>query len=161
MPNRRQCESALATELSQAQRFGSRLAFVLADLDEFKVVNDRHGHPAGDQVLREFSDILRELVRDADVAARWGGDEFALILPGTDLEGAAVLVERIRSTLEHRSITVDDHALSITASFGVAIFPDQTSSAQLIASADTALYAAKRGGKNRVEAAQGTLRLSA
>jgi diguanylate cyclase (GGDEF)-like protein len=154
MPNRRQCESALATELSQAQRFGSRLTFVLADIDEFKAVNDRHGHPAGDRVLREFSEILRELVRDADVAARWGGDEFALILPNTDVEGAAVLVERIRSTLEHRTIAVDGQSVTITASFGVATFPDELSAAPLIAAADQALYAAKRAGKNRVETAR-------
>lgn len=154
MPNRRQCESALATELSQAQRFGSPLAFVLADLDEFKSVNDSFGHPAGDGVLREFSDILRELVREADLAARWGGEEFALVLPSTDEEGAAVLVERIRSTLEHRTITVDGETIAITASFGVAVFPQEPSAARLIAAADEALYAAKRSGKNRVETAR-------
>jgi len=153
MPNRRQCESALATELSQARRFGTSVAFVLADLDGFKAVNDRHGHPAGDRVLREFADILRECVRDADLAARWGGEEFALVLPSTDSPGAAVLVERIRSTLEHRTIIVDGAEIAITASFGVAIFPDETDPTRLIASADEALYVAKRRGKNRVETA--------
>ena len=151
MPNRRQCESALATELSQAKRFGASLAFVLADLDEFKSVNDRYGHPVGDRVLREFADILRESVREADVAARWGGEEFALVLPSTDSMGAAVLVERIRSALEHRTIVVDGHTISITASFGVAVFPQEPTSVRLIATADEALYLAKRRGKNRVE----------
>jgi diguanylate cyclase (GGDEF)-like protein len=151
MPNRRQCESALATELSQAKRFGSPVAFVLADLDEFKSVNDRYGHLAGDRVLREFSDILRESVRESDVAARWGGEEFALVLPNTDAAGAAVLVERIRSTLEHRTIVAEGHAIAITASFGVAIFPDEQTATRLIGTADEALYLAKRRGKNRVE----------
>ena len=161
LPNRRQCESALATELSQAQRFGTPLAFVLADIDDFKIVNDHYGHPAGDRVLREFSDILRELVREADLAARWGGDEFALILPSTDIEGASVLVERIRSTLEHRTISLDGHTFRITASIGVATFPDEASTATLIAAADTALYSAKRAGKNRVATAPRSLPLSA
>jgi diguanylate cyclase (GGDEF)-like protein len=151
MPNRRQCESALATELSQAKRFGSSLAFVLADLDEFKSVNDRYGHPVGDRVLREFADILRESVREADVAARWGGEEFALVLPSTDSMGAAVLVERIRSALEHRTIVAEGHTIGITASFGVAVFPEQQTSGRLISTADEALYLAKRRGKNRVE----------
>jgi len=163
MPNRRQCESALATELSQARRFGSSVAFVLADLDEFKSVNDRYGHPVGDRVLREFADILRESVREADVAARWGGEEFALVLPSTDAMGAAVLVERIRSSLEHRTIVVDGHAIGITASFGVSVFPQEPSSGRLIATADEALYLAKRRGKNRIETspqlAAGTSRL--
>jgi diguanylate cyclase (GGDEF)-like protein len=160
MPNRRQCETALATELSRAKRFGGPLAFVLADLDEFKTVNDRHGHVAGDRVLREFSDILRELVREADVAARWGGEEFALVLPNTDAQGAAVLVERIRSTLEHRTIGIDGHSIGITASFGVAVYPDEESAEELIEAADKALYVAKRAGKNRVETST-RLRLTA
>ena len=154
MPNRRQCETALATELSQAKRFGTSLAFVLADLDEFKSVNDRYGHPVGDRVLREFADILRESVREADVAARWGGEEFALVLPSTDAMGATVLVERIRSALEHRTVVVDGHAIGITASFGVSVFPQEPTSTRLIATADEALYLAKRRGKNRIETAQ-------
>jgi diguanylate cyclase (GGDEF)-like protein len=153
MPNRRQCESGLATELAQAQRSGTPLAFVLADIDHFKAVNDRHGHPAGDLVLREFSDILRELMRESDLAARWGGEEFALVLPDTDEKGATVLVERIRSMLEHRAITVDGYLLSVTASFGVAMYPQEPIAARLIASADEALYLAKRSGRNRVESA--------
>jgi diguanylate cyclase (GGDEF)-like protein len=154
MPNRRQCESALATELSQAQRFGTPLVFVLADLDHFKSINDRHGHPVGDLVLREFSDILRELMRDSDLAARWGGEEFALVLPNTDEKGATVLMERIRSMLEHRAITVEGYLLSVTASFGVAMYPQEPTAAGLIAAADEALYIAKRAGRNRVETAR-------
>ena len=80
-------------------------------------------------MLREFSDILRELVREADLAARWAGDEFALVLPNTDAEGAAVLLERIRSTLEHRKIRVDGQTITISASFGVAMFPQEASAA--------------------------------
>ena len=154
MPNRRQCEAALATELSQAQRMGTPLVFVLADLDHFKSVNDRHGHPVGDRVLREFSDILRELMREADLAARWGGEEFALVLPNTDEKGATVLVERIRSMLEHRAITAEGFLLSVTASFGVAVYPQEPTAARLIAAADEALYLAKRSGRNRVETAR-------
>jgi diguanylate cyclase (GGDEF)-like protein len=153
MSNRRQCESVLGSELARAVRFGNPLAFVLADLDGFKSVNDGHGHLAGDEVLREFSAVLRELVRETDVAARWGGDEFALVLPNTNAEGAAQLVERIRSTLEQRRIRIGDQRIGITASFGVAVYPAEGSSERLIQAADDALYAAKRAGKNRLETA--------
>ena len=83
-------------EISRAERFGGVLALVLADLDDFKKVNDRYGHQAGDDVLREFAEVLRETVRDIDLAARYGGEEFAVLLPQTDLEGAERLAERLR-----------------------------------------------------------------
>jgi len=151
LPNRRQCEQALATEVARAERFGWSLAFVLADLDGFKAINDAHGHPAGDQVLREFGDYLRESLREGDVAARWGGEEFAILLPGTDLEGAALLVERIRALLEFREIVVPGaKTIPVTASFGLAVYPDTEGGAALVAAADAALYQAKRAGKNRV-----------
>src|SRR5205814_9896708 len=91
LSNRRQSEDALAHEISRADRFGSPLALVFADLDDFKGVNDAHGHPVGDAVLREFADVLRSTVRDSDLAGRWGGEEFVLLLPGTDAEGGAQL----------------------------------------------------------------------
>jgi len=151
LANRRQAEEALDSELSRAQRFGGPLAFVLADLDDFKAVNDRYGHPAGDLVLQEFAELLRASVRDIDVAARWGGEEFTLLLPGTDAGGAAHVAERIRRALAERTIlTADGVTIRITASFGVAAYPAAGTEAALIAAADMALYEAKGAGKDTV-----------
>jgi diguanylate cyclase (GGDEF)-like protein len=151
LANRRQAEDALESELSRAQRFGGPLAFVLGDLDDFKRVNDRYGHPSGDIVLREFAEVLRESVRDIDVAARWGGEEFSLLLPGTDAAGAAHVAERIRRSLAARLIlTTEGLPVRITASFGVAAYPAAGSEEALVAAADAALYEAKRMGKDVV-----------
>jgi diguanylate cyclase (GGDEF)-like protein len=156
LANRRQSEDALATEISRAARFDNALTVVLADLDDFKALNDRYGHPAGDAVLRAFADILEETLRDADLAGRWGGEEFLLLLPGTDKEGGMQLAERIRATLAGRAIlTPDSSAAHVTASFGLATLAPGMTEAELVAAADAALYAAKRGGKDRVEATPG------
>ncbi|MHB8641975.1 MAG: GGDEF domain-containing protein [Gaiellaceae bacterium] len=154
LANRRHGERVLETELARAERFGGPLAFVLCDLDNFKEVNDRHGHLVGDDVLRELALVLEETVRSVDVAARWGGEEFALILTGTGGEGAVLLAERAREALAGRTIlTQDGVAVTVTASFGVAAFPAHGGGADLVAAADAALYRAKRAGKNRVETA--------
>jgi diguanylate cyclase (GGDEF)-like protein len=151
LANRRQFEEALAAEISRAERFGGTIALVLADLDDFKQVNDRYGHQTGDDVLRAFADILRETVRDIDVAARYGGEEFAVLLPQTDLEGAERLAERLRETMAERRLLLDPAtSFRVTASFGVAGFPDASTPAALFAAADEALYRAKSEGKNRV-----------
>jgi diguanylate cyclase (GGDEF)-like protein len=154
LPNRRQCEETLADELARVERFGGSLAVVVADLDWFKDVNDRYGHPAGDTVLREFAILLQETVRDVDLASRWGGEEFVLILPGTDLEGGAQVAERIRLSLTRRIVlAADGTPIPVTASFGVAATPPARTGSELFAAADAALYEAKRAGKNRVEIA--------
>jgi diguanylate cyclase (GGDEF)-like protein len=154
LANRRQAEETLAAELARLERFGGTLAVVVTDLDWFKDVNDRHGHPAGDAVLREFATLLEESLRDVDVAARWGGEEFILILPGTDLAGGARVAERIRAALIGRIVLSPlGTPIPITASFGVASTPPATTAAELFAAADAALYEAKRNGKNRVETA--------
>jgi diguanylate cyclase (GGDEF)-like protein len=154
LANRRSCEETLNAELARAERFPGPLAVVVADLDDFKEVNDRFGHQAGDVVLREFAALLRESVRDIDVAARWGGEEFLLVLPGTDLHGAAYVAERVRRTLEERIVlSVDGEPIPVTASFGVAAYPVVRTAAELFSEADDALYRAKRTGKNRVFAA--------
>ena len=150
--NRRHCDESIAQELARAGRFGGPVSLILADIDDFKGVNDRYGHPTGDDVLRAFAVTLRDTVRDIDVPARWGGEEFAVLLPGTDEDGAALLAERIRAAFEKRPLeSVDGERLEVTASFGVAAFPDATTPAELVEGADAALYEAKRAGKNRVE----------
>jgi diguanylate cyclase (GGDEF)-like protein len=151
LANRRHFEETLASEISRAERFGGSLALILADLDDFKQVNDRYGHQAGDDVLREFAAVLRETVRDIDLAARYGGEEFAMLLPQTDLEGAERVAERLREAMaERRLAIVPGSVFTVTASFGVAAFPNSPTPAALFAAADEALYRAKSAGKNCV-----------
>jgi diguanylate cyclase (GGDEF)-like protein len=156
LANRRHTEQALATEVARVARTQSQMALVLLDIDHFKRVNDRHGHPAGDTVLREMARILDSSVREIDTAGRWGGEEFALILAGTDLAGGTQLAERIRHAVEATPVEIDDGTqLAITASFGVSSMPPARSAEDLIAAADEALYAAKSGGRNRVVSTSG------
>jgi diguanylate cyclase (GGDEF)-like protein len=152
LANRRQCEESLATEIARAERLATPFTLVLADLDDFKNVNDLHGHVVGDDVLREFSSVLRATVRDSDLAGRWGGEEFVLLLPGTDLLGGAHLADRVRSALSERSFLGNDGCvLSVTCSFGVAQLRTGDGARELFDGADRALYRAKQEGKNRVE----------
>ena len=153
LANRRQADEALASEIARTERLGGPVGLILADVDDFKAVNDRFGHPTGDVVLRDLAETLLENVREIDTAARWGGEEFAVILPGTDLEGTAQVAERIRAALADREIlSVDGVALHVTASFGVATSNATTTVQQLVEAADEALYRAKRAGKDRVYA---------
>jgi diguanylate cyclase (GGDEF)-like protein len=154
LANRRSAEETLDAELARAERFATPLAIVFADLDDFKAVNDTHGHAAGDAVLRRLADVLRATLREIDLAARWGGEEFALVLPGTDLAGALRVAERVRERLAEEVVTAADGAeIRVTASLGVAAYPDLETAAALLEAADAALYEAKRAGKNRVQAA--------
>jgi diguanylate cyclase (GGDEF)-like protein len=151
LANRRSLEETLRSELARAARHGDGVCLVIADLDDFKQVNDRYGHPIGDEVLRVFAHALRETVRESDVAGRWGGEEFAMVLTGTDTVGGARLAERARMTIERQTVrTPEGGEVTVTASFGVAAYPDATEVDRLVAAADSALYEAKRDGKNRV-----------
>jgi diguanylate cyclase (GGDEF)-like protein len=151
LANRRTLDEELVLEWRRADRVGDSLAFILLDLDDFKQVNDTHGHQAGDAVLRTVGQVLLEGIRQVDLAGRYGGEEFALILPETDLGGALKLAERLRVSLETTPVElVEGKTLHITASFGVALKDELPSADELVAVADEALYAAKRAGKNRV-----------
>ena len=155
LANRRVAEGALETELARADRFDEPLAMLMTDLDDFKTINDRWGHPFGDEVLREFAGALTESIREIDLSGRWGGEEFAVVLPGTDVEGGAALAERIRDNLRRRVITAPDgERVEVTASFGVAAYPEVRTKDDLVAAADAALYEAKRGGKDQVVTAE-------
>jgi diguanylate cyclase (GGDEF)-like protein len=150
--NRRQCEDTLPAEIARAERFGTPLTLVIADLDDFKGINDRHGHAVGDDVLREFASVLQATVRETDLAGRWGGEEFLLLLPGADAVGGAQLADRIRSAFAERSfLGRDGEVARVTCSFGVAQLQPADDGRELFAAADRALYRAKRKGKNRVE----------
>ena len=156
LANVRELHTALDREIERSRRFRSPLGLVMLDIDDFKQVNDMHGHQQGDQVLVMVGRVLRDLSRDIDMPARYGGEELAVITPETDAGGAAQLAERMREAIESLRIPRQDGQgeVRITASFGVASLPDSASDkASLIAAADAALYRAKRAGKNRVERA--------
>jgi len=151
LANRRRFTETLDTELRRAERFGAPLGLVFADLDDFKRINDRHGHQVGDQVLRAFADCLRKRVRMIDVAARLGGEEFAVLLVETDLAGAHALAESLRDAAAGLEVPVaGGDPITVTASFGVASYPEARTPEELLAAADAGLYRAKREGKNRV-----------
>jgi diguanylate cyclase (GGDEF)-like protein len=151
LANRRSFDERLDEELDRARRHGTHLSLVLADLDDFKQVNDRYGHQAGDDVLRGAADVFGGSLRELDLAARYGGEECALLRPGTTLAGAHIVAEQVREALASVAVDgPDGKPIHVTASFGVAEFPSCAGIDALIAAADSALYAAKRAGKNRV-----------
>jgi diguanylate cyclase (GGDEF)-like protein len=151
LANRRALDARLDEELERARRHHTHVAFVLVDVDDFKHVNDRHGHQCGDDVLRAFARLLAGSVRELDLAGRFGGEEFALVLPGTPVEGACLLAEQIRRSLEGLEIGGPaGERLRIEASFGAAAFPTYATATELVEAADHSLYEAKRLGKNQV-----------
>jgi diguanylate cyclase (GGDEF)-like protein len=154
LANRRRFTETLAVEVRRAERFGDPLALVLADLDDFKQINDRYGHQAGDEVLRRFADVLRENVRDFDLPVRYGGEEFAVLLPEADLVGGEQLARRLQTALLRlRLPEIGSDRPPVTASFGVAAFPQARTAEEILSAADGALYRAKAAGKNRVACA--------
>jgi diguanylate cyclase (GGDEF)-like protein len=157
LANARAFRSILAREVERSRRFESPLSLVMVDLDNFKQVNDRHGHQQGDEVLAAVAAVLRDHSRDIDAPARYGGEELAVVVPQTDAEGAVQLAERMREAVERLRVprVGGRGVLRVTASFGVASLPESAADGEeLVAAADAALYRAKRGGKNRVERAE-------
>jgi diguanylate cyclase (GGDEF)-like protein len=166
LSNRRRFYNTVELEVERSRRFGDRLGLLMMDIDDFKVVNDTRGHLQGDEVLREIARVLRESSREIDEPARYGGEELAVVLPGTDLEGAFLLAARMRGQIEALEIApVDGNGppVRVTASFGVASLSEMAdeqppvsaadAAQALVSAADAALYEAKRAGKNRTRRA--------
>ena len=152
--NRRQFDVRCVEELDRAARFGERFAVVLCDVDDFKVVNDRHGHLAGDAVLVEVARRLVDSTRGVDLVARYGGEEFGLVLPQTDLHGALRVADHVRTIVAATPVATPDGEITVTMSVGVACHPEHgTTIPMLTAAADAGLYEAKGAGKNQVRPA--------
>ena len=138
-------------ELKRSKARHAELAFLMIDVDHFKQFNDRYGHLVGDQILRSIGSLVRENVREIDIVGRYGGEEFCVVLPDTDLDGAQFAAERIRAAVESKLITAYDVSLRATVSVGISSFPhDGALSAELIDKADWAMYRAKKKGRNAV-----------
>ncbi|MBE9515758.1 MAG: GGDEF domain-containing protein, partial [Proteobacteria bacterium] len=150
--NRREFDRLFRVEFSRAVRFKHSLSLIMIDLDHFKEINDRHGHLAGDNVLRILTTLVEKTIRDIDQFARYGGEEFSLILPEVDGKSACILAERIRKLVEGADFgEADGEPVHVTISAGVADYPEHGASEKdVIYSADKALYKAKRDGRNRV-----------
>lgn len=157
--NRRYLDEALGVEIKRSGRNAAALSVIIFDLDHFKELNDRFGHDAGDEALRAFAGLLQANLRAGDIACRYGGEEFVLILPGTDLGPASEIAERIRVNLESSTegAFCEPYMANLTVSGGIASIPLHGDDAEtLIHAADQALYLAKKAGRNRIEVAEDT-----
>jgi diguanylate cyclase (GGDEF)-like protein len=149
--NRRFLEESVDTLIAQAQRRKSPMAFLMLDLDYFKMVNDTYGHDAGDTVLKALAKVLTHSVRASDYVIRYGGEEFLILLQETNAEGAVEVAEKIRKAVEELKIQVAGGLLQKTISIGIASYPDDSDTFwQGLKFADVALYHAKDSGRNRV-----------
>ena len=150
--NRRALETRLQAEWRQAKRRGSTVAVLAIDVDDFKQINDERGHPFGDAVLRELSEIMKSTARDTDAVARVGGDEFVIVLPDTGWQGALTFAERIRRKVDDFAFGGATGEVPLTISIGVALArgTDPVSPEILLQEADRTMYKAKNSGKNRI-----------
>lgn len=149
--NRGYWEECLKLEYARHCRYNNPTTLVMFDIDHFKKVNDTYGHPAGDAVIKRVAQILRDHVRDVDIAGRYGGEEFSVLLPDTEKTGGRVFAERLRQAIEAQEVIHDGHTIKFTISLGVADLSQPASEYKtLIEWADQALYASKKGGRNLV-----------
>jgi diguanylate cyclase (GGDEF)-like protein len=156
LPNRRLLEKLIKRELASVQRYGQETVIIMLDVDDFKLINDTYGHQVGDSILMQLADLLQNNVRETDTVARFGGEEFIILMPNTSVEEGYSFAERIRKTIMEKVFSVGSVTLQITSSFGVSSMGDINSQnlEDYYLLADRALYLAKQSGKNRVEKAQ-------
>jgi len=149
--NRLFLEEMLVREFQRARRTGGKLSLCMMDIDHFKEVNDRFGHPAGDVVLRGLCDLVQQIIRQEDIFARYGGEEFCLLLPGRSKRKALAMAERLRKTVERHVYRQDEEAIRITVSIGICCLSESLRVAEdMIHEADRMLYRSKEAGRNRV-----------
>jgi diguanylate cyclase (GGDEF)-like protein len=141
----------LSQEVSRAERYKHPLSLLMADIDLFKVINDDFGHPAGDRVIKAVAGCLQQEMRESDHVARYGGEEYAIILPDTQIQDAYIVAERIRKKIESLRIKYEDNLIRFTMSLGITSFQTEegTASDELIKRADSAMYQAKKQGRNQ------------
>jgi len=150
LANRRGLMARLQQEWDRIQRHGGKLSFILGDLDDFKRINDTHGHSVGDKILQAVAGAIAGQCRSIDLSSRYGGDEFAIVVPDEMASEAVMLAERCRQAIEGVGLSADSETVFTTASFGVADTEEADSPAALIRQSDNALYHAKNAGRNRV-----------
>nr|WP_314571330.1 diguanylate cyclase [uncultured Pseudomonas sp.] len=153
LPNRAAWNERLALEHGRLQQTGTGLLLAILDLDHFKSINDTYGHQAGDKVLKIIANVLRKGLRGDDFIARFGGEEFALLMPGSDLSGGSRLLERLRAAVEQCPFHFKGERVTVTMSAGVAVFKSGENASQVLKRADQALYRAKETGRNQIEQA--------
>lgn len=151
--NRRALDSQLSMLIHAARRYETPLSIAILDLDHFKELNDQHGHPAGDAALGHIADLLRAGTREADFVARYGGDEFVILLPQTELAGALIAAERIRQAIIQRPCRIATREIEMEVSLGIAQLQTEELPGDLLARADAALRHAKQAGRNQIRGA--------
>lgn len=156
LPNRRLLEKLIKRELASMQRYGQETVIIMLDVDDFKQINDTYGHQVGDSILMQLADLLKNNVRETDTVARFGGEEFIILMPNTSVEEGYIFAERIRKIIMEKVFSIGSDTLQITSSFGVSSMGDINSQnlEDYYLLADKSLYLAKQSGKNRVEKAQ-------
>ncbi|KJH81771.1 sensor domain-containing diguanylate cyclase [Stutzerimonas stutzeri] len=149
--NRGHWEEMLRQDYARHRRYDRNAALVMFDIDHFKRINDSYGHQAGDAVIQRAAELIRQSMRDADIAGRYGGEEFVVLLPDTDSEGAVTFAERLRQSIEAHEVIHEGRSIHFTVSLGIADLSQPTSGyAQLIERADSAMYMSKSAGRNQV-----------
>jgi diguanylate cyclase (GGDEF)-like protein len=156
--NRRRTIEVLSSEISRYQRYGSKVSVLLFDIDNFKLFNDTHGHQVGDNVLKHVSSLVSRHIRSADTFGRYGGEEFVIVLPETDLESGTIVAQKLRNLIRHAPLETRRHDLRVTASFGVTECLEVDTVETVLKRVDHAMYEAKAQGRDRVMMA--ILRLS-
>ena len=146
--NRRFMNKKIEEEISKYKRYKIPFSVLLIDVDFFKKINDTYGHDKGDFVIKRISNLLKQNIRDSDICARWGGEEFLILVPNNNLDGALILANNLKELIEKNNFEIKEN---VTISIGVSTFDENSSQEKLLKSADIALYKAKENGRNRTE----------